>query len=267
MKVLVSVLISLALFLPLSMKSQATEFYRIDLMMVAYQGEQYWGSEKWPMTEELQAVNEPQEELPEAFEPEGASLDDMSALDDEAATELETEEAKEEVLIKPAAGHIFKSASERINYREDMQVIWQQAWIEKIQDAENAILHPIEEVLKADILDGNTRISLTGNVSFYKSRYLHIHPDLIIEHQQLVENKPEDATLTSDSYTKTYRWKAIRAAKIDTSRRMRSQERHYLDHPLLGIVVKVSPVLEELDGNDTKKADEDSTDANTGISQ
>ena len=37
------------------------------------------------------------------------------------------------------------------------------------------------------------------------------------------------------------RWIPLRAAKIERSRRMRSGEVHYLDHPLLGMVVKVTP--------------------------
>lgn len=34
----------------------------------------------------------------------------------------------------------------------------------------------------------------------------------------------------------------IRTAKIDQKRRMRSDEIHYIDHPLLGVVIKVTPI-------------------------
>jgi len=36
-------------------------------------------------------------------------------------------------------------------------------------------------------------------------------------------------------------WIPLRAAEFNLSRRMRSDEVHYLDHPLLGLVVKVTP--------------------------
>ena len=40
---------------------------------------------------------------------------------------------------------------------------------------------------------------------------------------------------------------AIRSARIQQSRRMRSNELHYVDHPMLGLVVKVIPVETEAD--------------------
>jgi hypothetical protein len=41
----------------------------------------------------------------------------------------------------------------------------------------------------------------------------------------------------------TYPWR--HAVLMQQSRRMRSNELHYLDHPLLGIVVKLTPLDEE----------------------
>ena len=53
---------------------------------------------------------------------------------------------------------------------------------------------------------------------------------------------PSNEGLTNEPVTEPEpEWIPLRAAKIERSRRMRSGEVHYLDHPLLGMVVKVTP--------------------------
>ena len=52
------------------------------------------------------------------------------------------------------------------------------------------------------------------------------------------------------------RYQSIRTGVMDESRRMRSGELHYIDHPLFGMVVKVMPYFPEVDdANDTSLAE------------
>lgn len=42
----------------------------------------------------------------------------------------------------------------------------------------------------------------------------------------------------------TYKLIPLRAAHIELQRRMRSKELHYIDHPMLGVIVRVNPILD-----------------------
>ena len=174
----------------------------------------------------------------------------------------------------------FANAVNRFGYRSDMKVVWHQAWIEELQDSANAYDHEVT----ASYEEENFRIDISGSFNLYRSRYIHIRPDLEVD--QLIFTIPDDAPLsgetndntdegamtmavTSDSISNSEalpgvegqmtilppdqgitnepvaepepEWIPLRAAKIERSRRMRSGEVHYLDHPLVGMVVKVTP--------------------------
>lgn len=262
--------------------SHANDFYRVDLMLVAYLGDSYALSEKWPLEVEEEVVEEEEDILPPTFELEPEIIED-EVIEEEPLVE-------EEVLLFPAEGLVFKSAAERMNYRPDMEVVWHQAWVEKIQDMDNAIQHEVDL-----LLEGETQIALSGTLSLYKSRYLHLQPNLLIQHKQLLEVVDEtldestalnDSTDKKDSlatdatqeapletplepetqlgvlivnqpFAEQFTWQTVRQAEITTSRRMRSNEMHYLDHPLLGILVTVSPVEMEEETEDTEATTEE----------
>lgn len=147
------------------------------------------------------------------------------------------------------------SQAERINRRRDMDVIWHQAWIEPIQTEDQAIIHSIriqpEHVPNIDI---------QGSVRFYLSRFLHIQTQLTVQHYdgiadtlQLNEEHnmsrettakhalQRDALATLSPQEHNIRI-PVRAATVEYSRRMRSHELHYIDHPMLGIVVRITPI-------------------------
>jgi peptidoglycan-binding protein CsiV len=66
-----------------------------------------------------------------------------------------------------------------------------------------------------------TQPELQGMMRFYLSRYLHVEPEL---------------WLTSTSHEGQAFW-----VKVDQKRRMRGEELHYLDHPLFGALVRLTP--------------------------
>lgn len=74
-----------------------------------------------------------------------------------------------------------------------------------------------------------------GSVKVVLSRYLHFYTDLLFLHPYSTANKQhtEEQSDTSNSFT-YYR--------VEGHRRMRSRELHYLDHPLLGILVQITPL-------------------------
>lgn len=81
---------------------------------------------------------------------------------------------------------------------------------------------------------GSAGPGLDGNVLMYRSRYLHLQLDLILEPDQ----PPADTTTPSLLVTESPRFELIE------KRRMRSNEIHYFDHPRLGALAVIRPLDE-----------------------
>jgi len=90
---------------------------------------------------------------------------------------------------------------------------------------------PIDEtqpILPVKQIDGTVKVAL--------GRYLHFYTDLIFVRPlpiQANEQVPEEQSDALSPFT-YYR--------VKSHRRMRSRELHYLDHPLLGILVQITPL-------------------------
>ena len=134
-------------------------------------------------------------------------------------------------MLEPALKHIQR--------RDDMKVIWHQAWVEPIQEREKSILHPLNIELEEEDL----KIHLSGDFSLSLSRYLHIHSNLNMQHSVRQMTEPDAEAEATPLST----WQPLRAAHIQQNRRMRSSELHYLDHPMLGIMVQIMPIPDKLD--------------------
>lgn len=279
--------------------SAAAEKYRIEVMMFAYLDENSAREEHWPLLEERAAQQALEEEAAiaaallaaeneetDALAEIGLDSDSMTVVDALGATDSQSEQDQEQETIEEetASSPImvldtleFANTVERFAYRSDIEVIWHQAWVEALDTAETAYPHEISGQIEKE----NFRIDLSGTISLYRSRFIHIQPDLEVNQEIFTipddapvadditetpeETTPESAVqmgqmnsqpeMTSPVMTESLtqestpspamkvepEWIPLRAAKIERSRRMRSEEVHYLDHPLLGIVVKVSP--------------------------
>lgn len=330
--------------------SAAAETYRIEVMMFAYLDENSAREEHWPLLEEraaqraleeeaaiaaalLAAENQETDALVETgLDSYSARLiDALSSTDSQSEQDLEPgqeqgknqdqeqETIEEETVPSPIMvldTLEFAETVERFSYRNDIEVIWHQAWVESLDTAETAYSHEITGQIEKE----NFRIDLSGTISLYRSRFIHIQPDLEVNQQIFTipddapvadnitetpeETTPESAVqmgqmnsqpeMTSPVMTESLtqesipspamkvepEWIPLRVAKIERSRRMRSDEVHYLDHPLLGIVVKVSPWVasaeeEKEEASDTPvdktesgtKSTSSSTSSNNGSNQ
>ncbi|MCB1735834.1 MAG: hypothetical protein H6981_08975 [Gammaproteobacteria bacterium] len=82
---------------------------------------------------------------------------------------------------------------------------------------------------------------LDGTLTLVLGRYLHLYTDLI--DRRLIT---PDALHFSNGMPPTYdNGQALASFRVQLHRKMRSKELHYIDHPLLGILVKVLPVAVE----------------------
>ena len=74
---------------------------------------------------------------------------------------------------------------------------------------------------------------LEGTITIAISRYIHLYTDLVFRMPQL----------STDSLTRD---QVLADFGIKSHRRMRSRELHYVDHPLVGILIEATPIEEEL---------------------
>ena len=75
---------------------------------------------------------------------------------------------------------------------------------------------------------------LDGTIKIVLRRYLHIYTDLIFRKPVTTEYEQSDG--------QTVQVTSLTNFRVRLHRRMRSRELHYLDHPLLGILVQITPI-------------------------
>ena len=105
-----------------------------------------------------------------------------------------------------------------------------------------------------DLRIGPPNPRFVGTLKLSVSRYLHLDADLFYRRMssQLAAVRVPDYVLWTDRPYPTLRqlqgpafvaetWEAIRGFELKESRRMRSGEIHYLDHPYFGLIVLVTP--------------------------
>ncbi|MAT64797.1 MAG: hypothetical protein CMN57_04050 [Gammaproteobacteria bacterium] len=75
---------------------------------------------------------------------------------------------------------------------------------------------------------------LEGTLMVYRSRYLHLVADLV--YQERLGPSADSSPYAEDGGV------VYQPIRMQQSRRMRSNELHYLDHPRLGVIARITPV-------------------------
>lgn len=181
-------------------------------------------------------------------------------------------EKQKTLNVDPEVSHVNNNLHQRIKESRDYRVLYHQSWVQQPQDEEssaNIVIRagpPIEGVYP-----------IAGSIKIFKSRYLHLRSNLwfvdFAEAITSLERAPYsqfEQTLTHDesgtepqiqaqpqrtvwaippkplqkSDKEPILWSANidRISQINQKRRMRSNEIHYIDHPLYGIILEIRPV-------------------------
>jgi len=74
---------------------------------------------------------------------------------------------------------------------------------------------------------------LDGTIKVVLGRYLHVYTDLVYRRPFSLSSDPASNPLGRDRLLADF--------PVKTHRKMRSKELHYIDHPLLGILVEIRP--------------------------
>jgi len=78
---------------------------------------------------------------------------------------------------------------------------------------------------------------LDGTVKIVLSRYLHVYVNLILRKPVVTE--------VTDAEQEIKHIATLQDFRLYTHRKMRSNELHYIDHPMLGILIQITPVEED----------------------
>jgi len=235
----------------------ATPWYRVEVMIVAYLDEANMAQEHWAAAIARDTNADVTSESGISAEPTMDSINSMTWWLNPSVIQLRYDAllAGYDFSGVPTAKQLKLAAPElddaitRINYRNDMEVVWHEVWAEPIQEEGLALQHPLHIEINRGM-----DIEIEGQFSLHRSRYLHINTDILVQHYQDATLSPLDS-LTLPSSNQPDEWLAtnkqseaqphsipLRASVIRQTRRMRSGELHYIDHPMLGIVVKVTPI-------------------------
>ncbi|MBR9805062.1 hypothetical protein GYB62_00910, partial [bacterium] len=166
----------------------------------------------------------------------------------------------------PAERRKLNAAADKIARSSAQRIVFHKAWQQRLE--------PIDNAASVVIHGGKTHgphYELEGSVKFSRNRYLHITTDLWLSRfgPQAIGSDQAWPPLppipqrngrrsSSGDYASIRAAQATRIVKMEEYRRMRSDEIHYLDHPLFGLLVTISKAEfgdNEADINDDEVAD------------
>lgn len=221
--------------------------YDVEIIIFEDANARYINSEDWPHEEAVAspAPEKVPEKMPEEInkqQPENIdtspenldklSIDEINAIDDKNTLPFQN--------IKP---EILSKEYKRINSSKEYNVLFYGSWRQTGLKADKAF-----EIAIQDLNNNHQTTSeniLTGNMKLVLSRYLHIYNKL--DYQRKLNNSTGEQEATVDteltaSSSEPELNQEYEHYLITSHRRMRSKELHYLDHPLVGMLIQVNPV-------------------------
>ncbi|MFC6672425.1 CsiV family protein [Marinobacterium aestuariivivens] len=122
----------------------------------------------------------------------------------------------------PGSNLVLTAEKNRLAGQAAYRTLFHGAWYQPVGRESSA--RPVH--IRGGNLMANGVYELDGYVSIDRGRFLHFRPDLYYSFAAPASS--------NDGYGSS-----ILSANLDTPRRMRSDEIHYLDHPLFGVLVLI----------------------------
>jgi len=208
--------------------------YDVEVIIFEDAHARYINSEDWPRevvtdTPVEEEIAEPPENL------DTLSIDEINAIDETDTTSFKN--------IKP---EILNKEYKRINASSNYNVLFYGSWRQPGLDAKKAFEIDIQQL--NNIHPVSSENNITGTFKLVLARYLHIYSKLNyqrkIEQTDIGNNteNPETIPLLAENTLQTQEYKNY---PITNHRRMRSKELHYLDHPLVGMLIQINPAKQK----------------------
>jgi hypothetical protein len=160
-----------------------------------------------------------------------------------AATKTNKINATSFKSIKPA---ILKKQYKRINASSEYKILFYGAWRQAGLEKNKAFEININQLKNSHRV--RSKNTLTGTFKLVLARYLHIYNQLNYQRKVTVT---EDSKITATgSVASKKQTEALNNDMVphnglyplNSHRRMRSKELHYIDHPLVGMLIQINPV-------------------------
>lgn len=224
-----------------STASQASEpdWYQIEVLLFAQQNDYQPGNELW------------RDDFNPDYSTEPVTLSNPQQADVE----------RQAFLDLPENLRKLNASAQRISKAPDLRLLAHLAWRQPVMEKDEA--QPIR-IQTGDLFD--SAYELEGTVTIFRGRYLHTSSDLFFSRFDTVnnanqldwsvfsENKPasdsaawlqeqhkQGGLVPSTDVQGNTRFIRAATAHLKQSRRMRSDELHYIDHPLFGMLVHITP--------------------------
>jgi len=139
--------------------------------------------------------------------------------------------------IKPT---ILKREYSRIRNSSEYNTLFYGAWRQAGLDDSDAFIINIDDLVNTD--KSKSENTITGNFKLILARYLHFYAELEYHRK---DNNEASATSTDAEQSNNLSSSLTVENKpypITIHRRMRSKELHYIDHPLVGMLIQINPV-------------------------
>lgn len=141
----------------------------------------------------------------------------------------------------------------RIRRLEAYEPLAHLGWVQLAKNTEEAIPYQIAN-------QSDAQVGITGTVTLYKERYLHLALDLALESElsddasaPAAEIPPERVFGLGTSVNEAPQ-RTSATHRLQQSRRVRVSNTHYFDHPLFGVIAKIN-LIETESGPDATEQD------------
>ena len=220
----------IGLLLALFSASAAAIDYQIEVVIFANKDPEAFHAEQWA----LDSGTLPLDEALDLFSGESRpGFRVLGARDLEETSRLLEKSERFEVLKHVAWQQPRLEAAQavavRIHGGTDYAAQYPDRMAPRLEVGESGEIVEIPGPDRLEALDGTIRVEL--------GRFLHVHTDLVLRKPVIVERiDPETQTPAQTP--------SLLDVRMQEHRRMRSRELHYIDHPLLGVLVQITPVEE-----------------------
>ncbi len=236
MRFLVTLVAAIAVVLPAASGAQNRDemtWYTVEVIVFERASEIGRNAEFWP-------VEPTRPDLADAVElsVKGLALEELAAKSPTGAKSVLTPVPRAFQLLPPKE-HRLTGAWNRLTKSRAYRPLLHVAWIQPGFSSEEARLVHLRNKNAArgaiNVARDPSKAVLDGTLRVHRARYLHVQADLLY-YRPLDTNIDATISLADDPYA------APRLFRLTESRRMRSRELHYLDHPLFGALVKIWPM-------------------------
>ncbi|MDH5571467.1 MAG: peptidoglycan binding protein CsiV [Gammaproteobacteria bacterium] len=213
--------------------------YKVEIIIYEDMSNKYTNSEKWSLIEDT----------PSPTNKNNPSQIKQNNYQDSIYEPLATERSHLSAIVEKLSNH------------NDYNVLVHKLWKQSGLDTDKAFPIQIDSKITPNMIQTseleskykskNTQLLqsfLTGNVTLVMSRYLHIKADLHY-HRHIPLTESESLPLKTDNQP-NYK---LESTPIVFERRMRSRETHFIDHPLIGMIVLAEPFRIKTEISDTQQ--------------